>query len=877
MKRQHSSLFFFLALFLSAQSIFSDDLYLDLSSDHGNLVKIVTEISSLDMDVNSPLCQLNKYIADGNSIALKDTILEILAYAESVVEKKSNNISQDRLDTINDSLDTLARKINNGDFATDECCESDQKLDCFFPPVCCKGPRGPRGHRGHRGHTGVTGATGSTGAGVTGVTGPTGPGGGNTGATGATGSTGATGADGSTGATGATGPTGADGSTGAIGATGATGSTGATGPTGADGSTGATGATGATGSTGADGSTVTGANVGAGTGLIFRDKTGIFINFKSLIEGTFFSITNNTSDITLDVEGTNLNTPDTLVARDGTGSFAAEVISMVDGVVSENLILSTEPSTATAGNVIKGSSRFIHDFGTNNIFVGINAGNFTTSGTGQNSGFGTNALTANTTGTGNTAIGYNTLAATTTGSNNTAVGDALSANITGSNNTALGANTLNLNTESFNTAIGANTLASNVTGTDNTAVGYNALTNNTDVQITAVGSGALQNFVNGDGGENVAVGYQALNANIGGNALTAVGWTALASDVTTSTGSNTAVGWAALSSNTTGNSNTAVGSNALSSNISGQNCTAVGASALPSNTNGMNNTAVGEFAMGNVTTGSFNVAIGDTSLASNITGSNNVGIGSGVDISGNQNVVVGASAGPTNGSFNVGVGNGVLVENGGDNNVAVGYFSMNNTLTLTNHDNTAVGFQSLINVTGNSNIAIGSNAGLLATSGDNDIYIAHEGVAAESAAIRIGTLGTQTTCFVQGISGVTVAASVPVLIDVNGQLGTILSSERFKHNIADMGNDSSAILNLRPVTFAYNSDASETRQYGLIAEEVEQVFPAIVVYDADGNPYTVQYQILPVLLLNELIKQKAEFNSAMANINNRLVALEGQN
>ena len=99
-----------------------------------------------------------------------------------------------------------------------------------------------------------------------------------------------------------------------------------------------------------------------------------------------------------------------------------------------------------------------------------------------------------------------------------------------------------------------------------------------------------------------------------------------------------------------------------------------------------------------------------------------------------------------------------------------------------------------------------------------------------------------------------------------------------------MGNDSSSILNLRPVTFAYNSDASETKQYGLIAEEVDQVFPDIVVYDADGNPYTVQYQVLPVLLLNELIKQKttidqqgADFARAMANINNRLVALEGQN
>ena len=279
--------------------------------------------------------------------------------------------------------------------------------------------------------------------------------------------------------------------------------------------------------------------------------------------------------------------------------------------------------------------------------------------------------------------------------------------------------------------------------------------------------------------------------------------------------------------------------------------TAVGSAALFTNISGLNNTAVGDHSLFANTIGAFNTAVGAASLTSNITGNNNTAVG--------ENSALASNA---TGNDNTALGCNALLAN------SIGI------------QNTCIGSSALGLVTGNSNIALGYQAGGAATTGSNDIYIGHVGVAAESAAIRIGTLGTQTTCFVQGISGVTVAASVPVLIDVNGQLGTILSSERFKHNIADMGNDSSSILNLRPVTFAYNSDASETKQYGLIAEEVDQVFPSIVVRDEDGNPYTVQYQVLPALLLNELIKQQAaleQHQAAIENMNDRLAALEAQN
>jgi hypothetical protein len=191
---------------------------------------------------------------------------------------------------------------------------------------------------------------------------------------------------------------------------------------------------------------------------------------------------------------TNLNNPNTLVLRDGTGSFAAQEISMNDGIYSGNVVLSIATSTATTGNILKGSNRFIHNFGTNNTFVGLNAGNFGTSGSGANSALGVNALTANSTGAFNVAVGYQTLAANTIGFDNTAIGyNALAVNTTGSDNTAIGYNALIANAigTSFNTAIGSTTLVANTTGSQNTAVGYRALAAN----IT--------------GTNNIALGYQA--------------------------------------------------------------------------------------------------------------------------------------------------------------------------------------------------------------------------------------------------------------------------------------------------------------------------------------------------------------------------------
>ena len=229
-------------------------------------------------------------------------------------------------------------------------------------------------------------------------------------------------------------------------------------------------------------------------------------------------------------------------------------------------------------------------------------------------------------------------------------------------------------------------------------------------------------------------------------------------------------------------------------------------------------------------------------------------------LTGNQNVGVGVSAlsGDTSGYENTAVGYRTLIGNNtGFYNVAVGTDAMFGNKS--GNSNTALGWNALVNGGGNNIIAFGLGAGTNVSGGSFNIYIGNTG-AAEGNTIRIGTNGLQFRNFQAGIYGATIngGTATPVFIDASGQLGTTSSSRRYKHNIEDMGEDSANILELRPVTFAYNSDVSETKQYGLIAEEVDEIFPGIVVRDADGQIESVQYHILPVLLLNEVQKQQNE-------------------
>ena len=139
--------------------------------------------------------------------------------------------------------------------------------------------------------------------------------------------------------------------------------------------------------------------------------------------------------------------------------------------------------------------------------------------------------------------------------------------------------------------------------------------------------------------------------------------------------------------------------------------------------------------------------------------------------------------------------------------------------------------------------------------GDDNIDIGNLGLAGESGTIRIGTAGAQTSTFIAGIFGVTASSGTAVFINSSGQLGTVSSSHRFKKEIKKMEQTREDILELQPVTFQYKSDPTGTAQFGLIAEEVAQVNPDLVVRDAEGAPYTVRYEAVNAMLLNEFLKE----------------------
>lgn len=339
----------------------------------------------------------------------------------------------------------------------------------------------------------------------------------------------------------------------------------------------------------------------------------------------------------------------------------------------------------------------------------------------------------------------------------------------------------------------------------------------------------------------------------------------------------TALGIGALVNNTTGQSNTAVGDSALALNTAGLNNTALEDSALRSNTIGTQNTATGDNALVNNTAGINNTASGFNVMFFNTTGQSNTAVGAS------------ALAGNTTGSSNTANGTSALQNNTtGNNNTATGMIALlDNT---TGVKNTALGYAALdLNTFGSNNTAVGFEAGFNATTGDNNIYINNPGQTGDSGVIAIGERGVQTRTFIAGISGVTtdLPKGSVVLVDTDGQLGTVLSSRRFKEDIRDMDQVSDGLIHLRPVTFRYKktpANGERPLQYGLIAEEVAEVYPELVVYNTASETQSVQYHQLPVLLLNELQKQQRkiqeqeeqiqEQDKQIANLTDRLVRLE---
>jgi len=252
----------------------------------------------------------------------------------------------------------------------------------------------------------------------------------------------------------------------------------------------------------------------------------------------------------------------------------------------------------------------------------------------------------------------------------------------------------------------------------------------------------------------------------------------------------------------------------------------LGDDALILDTTGLNNTAIGFNALLSNTTGSYNTATGFQTLHSNSIG-----------------------------AFNTGADRDALSSNttGGDNTaVGVEAFISNTT----GNRNTASGVVALLNNKGDNNIALGDSAGFNLTTGDNNIDIGNTGAIAESNKIRIGTRETHTATFIAGISGVTVTGS-QVIVNSNGKLGVTAFSERFKEEIKPMNKTSEAILSLQPVTFRYKKelDPQGIPQFGLVAEQVEKVDPDLVARDDNDKPYSVRYEAVNAMLLNEFLKE----------------------
>jgi uncharacterized coiled-coil protein SlyX len=415
-----------------------------------------------------------------------------------------------------------------------------------------------------------------------------------------------------------------------------------------------------------------------------------------------------------------------------------------------------------------------------------------------------------------------------------------------------------------NTAEGTNALFSLTTGSDNTAIGFKALFDNTGGrENTAMGFQALFNNTGSasdiGGSQNTATGFEALFHNTGGVANTANGDQALFHN--TVGYENTATGSAALFENTKGYDNTATGFLALQNNTHGYDNTATGVEALQSNTTGFENTATGLGALASNTTGHYNTATGLGALHAQVTGNSNTATG--------VNALFGDFMFFTStGSNNTANGYQALYSyTTGDSNTANGVNAL--YFNTTGSFNTANGRGALYhNTIGANNVTLGYRAGFNLTTGNCNIDIGNLGAAGESATTRIGTNGSQTNTYVAGISGVTVAGGVGVIVDSSGHLGTVVSSERFKDAIKPMDKASEAILALKPVTFRYKQelDPKGIPQFGLIAEEVEKVNPDLVVRDANGKVNTVRYEAVNAMLLNEFLKEHRKIQDQEATI-----------
>src|SRR5882724_6241175 len=373
---------------------------------------------------------------------------------------------------------------------------------------------------------------------------------------------------------------------------------------------------------------------------------------------------------------------------------------------------------------------------------------------------------------------------------------------------------------------------------------------------TADGDHALFSITSGVA--NTAVGWYALSTNTEGNYNTGLGAGALALNTTAE--SNTAVGTAALILNTGGAQNVAVGSGAMVSNNADDN-TAVGGFALENNVAAVTNVAVGVFALQNndsdgAGTADFNVAVGGFALQANVGGARNTAVGAGAlepFTDGDDNTAVGELAGA---NYNAGtetnnicIGSGTQGVAGENNAIRIGDASTSGGIDVL--DGAAANF-----------ILIGPNMGSQGISVASII-----GFGTVQIGNGLSTTALASSCNIGGIYNQSFGpADMAVRIGSDNKLGTVVSSRRFKHDIKPMDKASEAVLALKPVTFHYKSDTTNTSRFGLIAEDVAEVSPELVIPDKEGKPLSVRYEDVNVMLLNEFLKEHKKVEDQQASI-----------
>ena len=592
---------------------------------------------------------------------------------------------------------------------------------------------------------------------------------------------------------------------------------------------------------------VTAANVATGSNLAnAADSANSFETIVKRDLGGNFSAGTITANLTGNVTGNVSGSAGSATSFSGslagnvTGTQTATVVSTVGGVTAVNVASGANLANAatdsnTANAIVKRDGLGAFSAGAisaSNINVtgslSIPATTSATSGVLLQNG----SVLLQTIGTRNTFLGANAGSVSSTGNgNNTGVGDsALQSISVGIGNSAFGARAMmNHSSGSQNSVVGNFALFASTSTSNNTAMGYNALSGqSTGTNNIAIGANAGTALGNGNN-NNVDIGNTGQSGDSGvvrigtSQSVTYLSGVVRADDGITIQKGTSATFVVEPRPSNTGIINYFIGALAGSSNTSGGANIFIGNAAGQDNVTNAQNTFIGANA-GIHNSADFNTVVGSFA-----------GVGTG--FTGAQNTFIGQAAGNINSS--------------GANNTFIGQAAGSN------------------NTTGANNIALGTNAGGNLSTGNNNIDIGNAGNVGENNVIRMGT--GQAAAFIAGIRGVTTGVNnaMTVVIDSNGQLGTMSSSRRYKEDIAPMGDASSRLQALRPVTFRYKkafANGEKPLQFGLIAEEVATTFPELTVFNAEGKPESVKYQDLASMLLNEYQKEHQRAEQAQQNM-----------